>query len=444
MRPPGCEASIVRVVCGDWCYLAVDEKGVNPGFSGKSAIRLLLALVCGGIGIFLRLTHVELPPLTAMFVYGGSVLSAAFLLAWAAEALQVDISQGLAMAVLAFIAVLPEYAVDLYFAGTAARDPTYAQYAAANMTGSNRLLIGIGWALVALCSIYKTRATKGSSGAVKTEDAAVRLAPGFGVDLTVLAVATLWSLLMPLTRGIAVWNGVGLLVLFAFYLWRVSGAAESEPELAGVAHELGSLPKVRRRLAVGFLLVVAAGTLLACAKPFAESLIGSGQQLGLDQFLLVQWLAPLASEAPELLVATLFAVRGHGAAGMSALLSSKVNQWTLLVGTLPLVYSAAVGEVASLPLVPRQVEELVLTAAQSLLGVAFLLDGRLGLGKAIALLLLFLVQLPFPQTNVRYGLSVIYVALALGQFVRHRRLLLPHLRTALGKESADAPEAPSP
>ncbi len=444
MRPPGCDASIVRVVCGDWCYLAADDKGVNAGFSGKSAIRLLLALLCGAVGIFLRLKHIELPPLEAMFVYGGSVLSAAFLLAWAAEALQVDISQGLAMAVLAFIAVLPEYAVDLYFAGTAARDPTYAQYAAANMTGSNRLLIGIGWALVALCSIYHARASQRSSGGTVTKDTAVRLAPGFGVDLTVLAVATLWSLLMPLTRGIAVWNGAGLLVLFAFYLWRVSGAAESEPELAGVAHELGSLPKVRRRLAVGFLLGVAAGTLLACAKPFAESLIGSGQQLGLDQFLLVQWLAPLASEAPELLVATLFAVRGHGAAGMSALLSSKVNQWTLLVGTLPLVYSAAVGEVASLPLVPRQVEELVLTAAQSLLGVAFLLDGRLGMGKAILLLVLFLVQLPFPQTDVRYGLSLIYVALALVQFVRHRRLLLPHLRQALGKEPADAPEAPSP
>ena len=443
MRPPGCEASIVSVVCGDWCYLAADEKGVNAGFSGRSAIRLLLALICGVVGVFLRIAHVELPALQAMFVFGGSVLSAAFLLAWAAEALQVDISQGLAMAVLAFIAVLPEYAVDLYFAGSAARDPTYAQYAAANMTGSNRLLIGIGWALVALCSIYKTRTSQRSSGDAASQDPAVQLAPGFGVELTILALATLWSLLMPLTHGIAVWNGAGLLVLFAFYLWRVSGAGESEPELAGVAHELGSLPKVRRRLAVGFLLLVAAGTLLACAKPFAESLIGSGQQLGLDQFLLVQWLAPLASEAPELLVATLFALRGHGAAGMSALLSSKVNQWTLLVGTLPLVYSAAVGEVAALPLVPRQVEELVLTAAQSLLGVAFLLDGRLGLGKALLLLGLFLVQLPFPQTDVRYGLSLIYVVIALVQFVRQRRLLLPLLRQALGKEPDGAPEAPS-
>ena len=402
-------------------------------------------MLCGLVGIFLRVSHAQLPDVQALFLFGGSVLAAAFILAWAAEALQVDISQGLAMAVLAFIAVLPEYAVDLYFASSAARDPAYAQYAAANMTGSNRLLIGIGWALVALCSIYQASAARRKSGGSEPLEP-LTLAPGFGIDLTVLALATLWSLLMPLTNGIAVWNGLGLLVLFAFYLWRISGSEESEPELAGVAQDLGALPTAKRRLAVGLLLLLAAGTLLACAKPFAESLIGSGEQLGIDKFLLVQWVAPLASEAPELLVATLFAVRGHGSAGMSALLSSKVNQWTLLVGTLPLVYSASLGELTPLPLVPRQTEELVLTAAQSLLGVAFLIDGKLGLWKALLLLGLFLVQLPFPQTNVRYGLSALYLVLALGQLIRQHRFIPAHLRLTLGRRSktAEAPEVAAP
>ncbi len=431
--------------------MTADHEGVSAGFSGRSAIRLLLAVIGALGGIFLRLAHVELPPLQALLAFGAAVLAAAFILAWAAEALQVDISQGLAMAVLAFIAVLPEYAVDLYFAATAAHDPTYAQYAAANMTGSNRLLIGVGWALVALCSIYQARAARraaGASGAAPPADShGVTMNPGYGVDLTVLTVATLWSLLMPLTQGIAVWNGAGLLVLFAFYLWRVSDNEESEPELAGVAQDIATLPKAKRRLTVGLLLLLAAGTLLACAKPFAESLIGAGQQLGLDQFLLVQWLAPLASEAPELLVATLFAMRGHGAAGMSALLSSKVNQWTLLVGTLPIVYSVALGRMEPLPLAGRQVEELVLTAAQSLLGVAFLLNGRLGVWKAVLLLALFLVQLPFPQPSVRYGLSALYVVLALVLFVHYRRFLPVHLRLTLrrhGGAAEKAPEVPLP
>ncbi|MBP6742336.1 MAG: sodium:proton exchanger [Deltaproteobacteria bacterium] len=416
------------------------------GFSARSLIKLFLALCLACLGIVLRVGHVHLLPLQALLLFGSSVLAAAFLLAWAAEALQVDISQGLAMAVLAFIAVLPEYAVDLYFAASAAHTPSHAQYAAANMTGSNRLLIGVGWSLVALCSIYATMRGRGQAkagGTTEQSEPAVTMNAGFGVDLTVLAIATVWSFAMPLFGAIAIWNGAGLLVLFAFYVWRVSSNDEAEPELAGVAQELGALPKIPRRTSVILILMVAAGTLLAAAEPFAESLIGSGEQLGIDKFLLVQWLAPLASEAPELLVATIFALRGHGAAGMSALLSSKVNQWTLLVGTLPIAYSIALGHVGALVLDARQTEELILTASQSMLGVSFLLNGRLSGKKAVLLLLLFLVQLPFPQANVRYGLSALYLVLAAVQIVRHRRFIGQHLKLTFNppKPSAAAGSA---
>lgn len=402
-------------------------------------------IALGSVGIFLRLRHVHMPPVEALLLYGGAVLAAAFLLAWAAEALQVDISAGLAMAVLAFIAVLPEYAVDLYFAATAAKQPHYAQYAAANMTGSNRLLIGVGWSVVALFSVYYTmKQRRKAGGAVeRTQDLGVTLAPGYGVDLVVLMLATMWSFLMPLTGKIAVWHGLGLLVLFGFYVWRVSGGADSEPELAGVAQELASQPKRRRRVLVGTLLAFAASVLIAAAEPFAESLIATGRHLGIDQFLLVQWLAPLASESPELLVASIFALRGHGSAGIAALLSSKVNQWTLLVGTLPMVYSGALGRVGALPLDDRQTEELVLTASQSLLGVAFLLNGRLEWWQAVLLLGLFLIQLPFPQANVRYGISALYLVTALALFFYYRRYLPRLVRNTFVKKEA-APEEPRP
>ena len=410
----------------------------RSSLSGNAIAKLLVTLLCSLAAIGLRINHTHLPPIEGLMVYGGAVLSAAFILAWAAEALQVDIAKGLAMAVLAFIAVLPEYAVDLYFASMAAKKPEYAQYAAANMTGSNRLLIGVGWSVVALCSVYAAL-RKRAPGEAAAPSPGVSLADGFGIDLTILCLATLWSLTMPLFEHIALWNGAGLLVLFGFYVWRVSGGADSEPELTGVASELGSLPKVRRRSTVALLLAIAAGTLLAAAEPFAESLIGSGEHLGVDRFLLVQWLAPLASEAPELLVATIFALHGHGSAGIGALLSSKVNQWTLLVGTLPMAYSLALGKPGALPLDSRQVEELVLTSSQSLLGVGVLLNGRLEAWEAVVLLLLFLVQLPFPQANVRYGLSLLYVLLAILLFIRYARYVPQHLRLTFRKE-ADSKE----
>jgi hypothetical protein len=80
----------------------------------------------------------------------------------AAEAAEVDIAGGLAIAVLAVIAVLPEYAVDLYFAYTAGSRPEHVQFAAANMTGSNRLLLGLGWSLVVLLALFRRAPTQRS------------------------------------------------------------------------------------------------------------------------------------------------------------------------------------------------------------------------------------------------------------------------------------------
>ena len=56
----------------------------------------------------------EAPPLETL-LFGIAILGAAFLVSWAAEVAQLDISKGLAIAFLALIAVLPEYAVDLVF-----------------------------------------------------------------------------------------------------------------------------------------------------------------------------------------------------------------------------------------------------------------------------------------------------------------------------------------
>ena len=111
---------------------------------------------------------------------------------------------------------------------------------------------------------------------------------------------------------------------------------------------LGTLPRLQRRLSIIVLLLAAAATIFAAAEPFAEGLVHSGVQLGIDEFLLVQWLAPLASEAPEFLFAGILAYRGRAGVAMGALLSSKVNQWTLLIGGLPLAYSLSGGHLEGL------------------------------------------------------------------------------------------------
>ncbi|MFN2484011.1 MAG: hypothetical protein ABR509_03630 [Candidatus Limnocylindria bacterium] len=59
-------------------------------------------------GIVLTLIGAHPSAIAGALLYGPTILASAFLLAWAAEALQVDVSQGLAIALVALIAVLPE------------------------------------------------------------------------------------------------------------------------------------------------------------------------------------------------------------------------------------------------------------------------------------------------------------------------------------------------
>jgi len=221
--------------------------------------------------------------------------------------------------------------------------------------------------------------------------------------------------------------GVALLGWFGFYLWRLAHGPVEEPDLIGTAAALGSLPRRTRRTLVPVLLAIAAAVVLLCAEPFATSLIHAGTELGVDRFLLVQWLAPLASEAPEFVVAILLASRGKGAAAIALLISSKVNQWTLLLGSLPLA-SLAGGGGTSLVLDGRQVEEMLLTATQTLMGVAMLLALQFHRRAAAALLVLFVVQFPLTATEPRLVLSGVYLLIAAGLLIHHRGHIWPTLR----------------
>ena len=368
--------------------------------------------------LYLRVTggHIELVTDTAL--YGLAIVAAAFLLAWAAEAAEVDISQALAVAFIAFVAVLPEYAVDLTFAWKAGQDPEYAPFAVANMTGANRLLIGIGWSAVFFIFWMRTRGN------------VLNLGRGNALDVVALGAATLYSFTLPLKGSISLFDTVILFAIFAAYMYGVSRAEGEEPHLVGPAAWIGGLAQRRRRLTNAWLFIFAAVVILGSAEHFAEGLVESGTKLGIDEFLLVQWLAPLASESPEFLIAGILAFRGRAAVGLAALLSSKVNQWTLLVGGLPVAFSISGETWGGLPLDGRQVEEVLLTAAQSLFAVAVLINLSLRRREAGALLGLFLIQFLIPISEVRLAIAGIYLVLAALLMVRERRDLRQLIRWA--------------
>ena len=367
--------------------------------------------------LFVELSHMQLSPVYESIIFGLAILGAASLLAWAAEAAQMDISQSLALAFLALIAVLPEYAVDLYFAIAAARDPQYAHYAVANMTGGNRLLIGIGWAIIPFLLWLGSRKKNGSLSLVK---AGVNLEPAHRLEIAVLIVATLYSFTIPLKGNLSLVDTVVLFGLFGVYLFLSSraGAAAFEPE--GPAACICVLPRPPRRIITVAFFVLPAVAILLFAEPFANSLIAIGKDFGIDEFILVQWVAPLASEAPEIIAVAIYALKGAGAAALGALVSSKVNQWTLLIGSLPLAYCLSLGAVGTLDMDFRQMEEVFLTSAQTAFAVVLVADMRLSLIEGIVLFVLFVGQLLFPIPEVRYAFAFFYLAAALFILLRDK------------------------
>ena len=124
-------------------------------------------------------------------------------------------------------------------------------------------------------------------------------------------------------------------------------------------------------------------------------------------------------------MACMLAYRLKGDDAIGTLLSSKVNQWTLLVGSIPIAYMIGGGGVGGIVMDARQTEEFLLTAAQTVLGFAVLANLRFRTREALALLVLFLLQFPFPQTSVRIGFSIGYGVLAIVLLYFQRKSLKP-------------------
>jgi cation:H+ antiporter len=418
-------------------------RDVHPGRQG---LAIGLAIGITAPAVILRLTQLHVPDPAAALLYGLAIVGAAFLLSWAAEAAQLDISAGLAIAVLAFIAVLPEYAVDMVFAwkggnavqefGASCHPPgapgeDACSLALANMTGANRLLIGIGWSMVVFIVWLRSR----KLGAPVRD---VRLERSHAVEVSFLALATVYSLTLPLKSSITLWDAVILIGIFVAYTVRVSRAPAEDPHLVGPARLIGTFSVRRRRLAVLGLFAFSATIILLCAEHFADALVTTGQELGISEFLLVQWLAPLASEAPELLVAGLFAWRLNTNAGLGTLVSSKVNQWTLLVGTLPIVFALASGGLHGLPIDAHQREELFLTAAQSFFALAVLATLSISTREALLLFSLFWAQFVIgalvPDSfggSELIAVGIVYMLLGAWTLVGERRLIPGLLRDGL-------------
>jgi cation:H+ antiporter len=396
----------------------------------------------------------HLSTLATVGISGLSVLGASFLLAWAAETAEKDVPRAFAIAVLAILAVAPEYAVDaLYawnagaFAGTE-RGIEAGNLAVANMTGANRILIGIGWAGIALFTVFRTgsksdTAVEGREGFLAD---VVTIDRDIGLDIVFLLLATIWAFMVPVNGGIDILDMAILVGLYITYIVIVlKGDIEAEEEHVGVPKYLQQYPKRLRAATVVGLFFYSGAMIFTAVEPFAHGLEQLGIENGIPKFFMIQWIAPLASESPELIVVAYLVNKARTTAGFNALISSKLNQWTLLIGTLVVVYSIALGQYGALPFDAKQSGEIWLTAAQSFFALSILINFEISVREALALLTLFLSQvalefmmirdwihLPITETEVLYVFTAVYVVIATALFVARRKAFARLLRRASG------------
>src|SRR5436189_3435232 len=373
--------------------------------------------------------------LAALWTFPSMLLSA-FLVAWGAEAAQFLISQGLALAILAWLQTLPEFAVEAVIAWEAGRNPERAHLAIANLTGAIRLLLGLGWPM-----IYAVFATAGRRKAVGAQHGApllpaIQLEREHAVEIVGLVPPLLYFIVILVKQSLSWVDALVLCALYVAYLWvqlRNPARGGEQLEFApAVSRWAVRQPGWRRTAAIAGLFTAGGALLYVSAHPFLESMLALAGLLGVSQFVLVQWVAPFLSEFPEKVSAFYWARRvTHAPMALMNMVSSNINQWTVLAAMIPLVYGYSSlrnhGVWLDFHFDDAQRLEILLTLLQTGLGVMLLAKMEFDWLDASAIFVLWLAQ--FLRPNLREEVAVAYgiwmAILVIGFVVKGRPLLAP-------------------
>ena len=307
-------------------------------------------------------------PYLVMTATGLAIVAAAYFLSWATESLQTVVSQAFALAVLALIQVLPEYSFEVILAWK-----QQLQFAAATMTGANRLLMGFGWPLVFFVAAI-------SSWRKGQNFKEIILSKHQSAEVVFLLISTLYSVIFIIRGGIHLLDAIPLVGIYAAYIFvilRLPPEEEQADVTGGTGKKIVSLKGWKKTVSISSLILFGFVIVFFGAEPFIESLKHVATGLGIPQFQFIQWFAPFLSEFPESLTAFIWAASIVMAPmGLANLISSKVNQWTLLIASIPIFFSLSIGHAANIPFDTLQMHEMMLTTTQTLYGTVCLLGLR--------------------------------------------------------------------
>ena len=411
-----------------------------PNASHRGAAALILVLAAWSAFSAIAVRNLGFGPAAAAALCFGAVVAAALLISWGAEAMQFHVSQGLAVAFVALLQVVPEFMVEAVIAWQAGQTGR-VDLVFANATGSNRLLTGFGWPLIFFVTDFYHRRKHG-----RPLDA-IRVRRVHIVETLALLGASSWYLVLMYKGRLGLVDSVVLGGGFVAYLWTLnllpSEEEEEKEELLAPPRLIVEIePRYGRVVVMLALFALGGAVMWAVAHPFLHAMESVAVALGVSQFAFVQWVAPFLTEFPEKVTAIYWS-RTVKLAPMALLnmVSSTVNQFTALVAMIPIAYAVSVGRPADIPMDPLHRTEIFLSFATTLYGVACLLKFRFTRVNAILMVGLFFLQffykgpidlprigsasgaLDVPSIECHTLVAWTYIVLAVAEVARHGREL---------------------
>ncbi|MDQ2945100.1 MAG: hypothetical protein M3Y27_04025 [Acidobacteriota bacterium] len=342
-----------------------------------------------GMFLFVAATPIRDAGPAALLWAAPCLLFAALAITWGAEAAQFFIAQGFALAILALLQTLPEFAVEAVLAWH-----QQVPFLLANLTGALRILTGLGWPMIYFAAAYVHRKRTGKPLSE------ISLHPEHSVVVVGLLAPLIYASVILWKATLHAYDAIVLVAIYAVYLFILSKMPPQEEEgmedLEAIPRYIVLSPRLRRMALITLCFALGGALIYFTAEPFLGGLMAFALYLGIPSFVFIQWVAPFVSEFPEM-ASTFYWARTVTRAPMALMnmLSSNISQWTLLVAMLPLVYSISRGSVSAFPLDGRQRLELAMTIGQALVGVLFLINMRLSWWEALGLFALWIVQFVF-------------------------------------------------
>jgi cation:H+ antiporter len=312
------------------------------------------------------------------------------LIAWGAESAQFFVAQGFALAILAWMQTLPEFAVEAVLAWKQQTDLLLA-----NLTGALRLLTGLAWPLIYLTAAVVHRRR------VRAPLRKIHLDAEHSIEVVGLILPLLYAVFIWWKANLHIYDAIVLIVFYGVYLAVLTRlppeSHEGIEDLEAVPRSIVRAPRTTRILAIAACFLAGGTLIYFTAEPFLGSLVAVAGALGLPSFVVIQWLAPVISEFPELASTFYFARQENKATvALMNIASSNINQWTLLVAMLPIVFSMSHGAPTPIVFDAEQESELLLTIGQSMVAMIFLINMEFAWWEALAMFVLFAIQFVLP------------------------------------------------